>query len=390
MSIRQNRSKLGEDSSGNHAFTLVELLVVIAIIGMLIALLLPAVQAAREAARRMQCSNNLKQIGLAMHTHHATMNYLPPGYIYYHDNNESLLNGCGPGLSGNGEKGSSRPYWGWNVYILPYMEQQALYDELRPNERMLQSLCRDNPNDFGLPRNGTTNKPTPNNLRLLQMPLPSVRCPSDSGSKLNDDTISFGYKNKTVYLNIAACGGEGHYPVSKSNYAAVMGGEEQIDASNVRTGGDPEGTFFAVFVPGDSLSNGRYLNFTSVADGLSNVFFVGESATQVGRFKYYAATWIGAGNPGGLADGPLGDQDVMADPAAENAAGAYRCVRRAKWDITLNTPLVRNTNKAFSSNHTGGGQFCLGDGSVRFVSDTIGGANYQTMACRDSGVTKSL
>src|SRR3954454_5903389 len=86
-----------------RAFTLVELLVVIAIIGVLVALLLPAVQAAREAARRMQCQNNLKQIGLASHNHHDVVGELPRAYSPV------------TGLS-------------WHVYILPYIEQQALYN----------------------------------------------------------------------------------------------------------------------------------------------------------------------------------------------------------------------------------------------------------------------
>jgi len=87
------------------AFTLVELLVVIAIIGILIALLLPAVQAAREAARRLQCSNNLRQIGLALHNHHTSWESFPPGHPGYND-----LNHC------------------WTTIILPQLEHQALYD----------------------------------------------------------------------------------------------------------------------------------------------------------------------------------------------------------------------------------------------------------------------
>ena len=108
-------------SSPARGFTLVELLVVIAIIGILIALLLPAVQAAREAARRMQCTNNLKQIGIAMHTYHDSHKSFPPGNLHLSWMSDSDHDG-NPG-------GVPCGTWGWPLFILPFAEQQALYSE---------------------------------------------------------------------------------------------------------------------------------------------------------------------------------------------------------------------------------------------------------------------
>jgi prepilin-type N-terminal cleavage/methylation domain-containing protein/prepilin-type processing-associated H-X9-DG protein len=97
-----------------RGFTLIELLVVIAIIGLLIALLLPAVQAAREAARRAQCVNNLKQLGVALHTYESTYHTFPPGYV---SNFDASGNDTGPG-------------WGWAVLLLPQIEQKPLFDAI--------------------------------------------------------------------------------------------------------------------------------------------------------------------------------------------------------------------------------------------------------------------
>jgi prepilin-type N-terminal cleavage/methylation domain-containing protein len=104
-----------------YGFTLVELLVVIAIIGVLVALLLPAVQAARESARRTQCSNNLKQLGIAAHNHHDSMGRLPPGYVGQIPHSNPI----GPsGLYPN-------QYTGCLAYLLPYMEQKPAYDQIQ-------------------------------------------------------------------------------------------------------------------------------------------------------------------------------------------------------------------------------------------------------------------
>jgi prepilin-type N-terminal cleavage/methylation domain-containing protein len=104
-----------------HGFTIVELLVVIAIIGVLMSLLLPAVQAAREAARRIQCQNNLKQLGLALHNYHDTLKRLPPGGIIQKNPNPNITFGEFDPLGGK--------MFGWIVLILPYMEQGPLYDQ---------------------------------------------------------------------------------------------------------------------------------------------------------------------------------------------------------------------------------------------------------------------
>ena len=100
-------------------FTLVELLVVIAIIGVLVALLLPAVQTAREAARRMQCTNNLKQIGLAIHSYHDSTGRFPSGFLFQ-----------APGMANRGDRANRAAGFSWHTLILPQIEQANLYNQL--------------------------------------------------------------------------------------------------------------------------------------------------------------------------------------------------------------------------------------------------------------------
>ena len=165
-----------------RGFTLIELLVVIAIIAVLISLLLPAVQQAREAARRSQCKNNLKQLGLALHNYHDTYSVFPPGAL--------ALSTTGVAYK-PGDTEPSRTAvvggWGWTVFVLPFIDQGPLYNSLAPNG-----------NNF--PSAPTT---------LTKTILPVFLCPSDASGSIHTAT---------------AMGGDGatngH---AKSNYPAIYG-----------------------------------------------------------------------------------------------------------------------------------------------------------------------
>src|SRR5262249_16891666 len=122
---------LGDTKMGRKphrpAFTLIELLVVIAIIGILIGLLVPAVQQVREAAARTQCANNLKQLGLALHAYHDTYKRFPPAYI----TTNTSANGSAYGIPYGDEPRNGPPGWAWGTLLLPYLEQGNLYKQFR-------------------------------------------------------------------------------------------------------------------------------------------------------------------------------------------------------------------------------------------------------------------
>jgi len=159
-------------------FTLIELLVVIAIIAVLIGLLVPAVQKVRSAANRVSCSNNLKNIGIALHNYHSAYGVLPPAFK----------------LAG----ASVAPGWGWGTFILPYIEQLPLYQLLDPDTQI-----------FGNTSGGPTNPALPNAYTVS--PIKTYRCAADNGTDLNG--LRFGHATSNYR---AVAGGGVLYPVTFS------------------------------------------------------------------------------------------------------------------------------------------------------------------------------
>ena len=142
-------------------FTLVELLVVIAIIGILVALLLPAIQAAREAARRSQCQNNMKNIAIALQNYHSEHKRFPVGFV---------STGPAEGIEA----------WAWSTFALPYLEEQSIYDRLGPSEKFMQPVNGNRKGKRNLADLFRRRDTKPDELVPLQTPLPVFRCASDS------------------------------------------------------------------------------------------------------------------------------------------------------------------------------------------------------------------
>jgi len=222
-----------------RAFTLVELLVVIAVIGILVALLLPAVQSAREAARRTSCFNNLKQVGLALHQHHDLHARLPSGWVGREPGTERPL-------------AEGEPGWGWASFILPQLEEQALADNLI---------------DYTLPILDPANEAARTHF------IPLYRCPSDAPS---DQQFGLGEEGSatSVLTRLAV-----------ANYVGIHGTQEIDEGEDLPVGEQcvSDGTFY-------HLSRTR---FRDVLDGLSKTIVVGERSSRFGF-----STWAGS-VPGG-------------------------------------------------------------------------------------------
>ncbi|QDS91351.1 putative major pilin subunit [Roseimaritima multifibrata] len=335
-----------ERRSTQRGFTLVELLVVIAIIGVLVGLLLPAVQAAREAARRMQCSNNLKQIGLAVHNYHDTFQKFPG-------------NVCSP--EGTTNMGAS-----WMVMILPFLEQNAAYDQMV----FIDSDFSD--------RQG----PNRNWEVMSQLRVDAFWCPSSPLER---------FRSHTATAGTTGLGAPSNYDIQIPEYVANIGyyyepgtgltpGARSDGSNNVWTGYGWMQDSGVI-----SLWNSKYrgTRFANVIDGTSNTLMVGEHSNYMYRTDGGKTdTRPGRGEGGAWSAGRgfhawLGwtrNVTVPRYPINSLNVGNYTM----EWSTAL--------HNGYRSAHPSGVQFVMGDGSIRFVSDSTDFRNvFQALCGRDDG-----
>jgi prepilin-type N-terminal cleavage/methylation domain-containing protein len=223
-------------------FTLVELLVVIAIIGVLVALLLPAVQAAREAARGSQCKNHLKQLGLALHQYHDSMGRLPAGWI--------------------ATQPEGVPGWGWSAALLPYLEQRSLDESLR-RHLPIGDAANQKPRETVLPVLLCGSDPHPRVMTIFG----GVEAQEHEGDDDHDHSHDLEGHNANIDAGVPM------FRVARSNYVGMFGVSEieELPAAG-------EGVFFF-------LSRTR---FAEITDGLSNTLMVGERYAKQG-----SSVWAG-------------------------------------------------------------------------------------------------
>ena len=204
-----------------RGFTLIELLVVIAIIGVLVSLLLPAVQSAREAARRAHCVNNLKQMGLALNAYHDALRSLPPSYLAFARFTDGATD--------------TAPGWGWGAMLLPFLEQPALY----------------NAGNFGLAVE------TPQNTTVVWSMLSAYLCPADSPPD--------------APLPVTDSGGNPLASLAPTSYAACVGGDETDSTTGLNNTGTGKGVMF----------RNSSVRMADITDGTSNTIAVGERAWSI-------------------------------------------------------------------------------------------------------------
>jgi prepilin-type N-terminal cleavage/methylation domain-containing protein len=321
------------------AFTLVELLVVIAIIGLLIALLLPAVQAAREAARRMECSNKIRQIALACHNHHDAKQVFPFGVLSTSETNTANR------WSQTGRHGIS-----WSVQLFPFMELQSVQDQMVSVLKMNNSsFTLDEPIQTGDINwsTGTTNNPDSVTstlpLNASKIELSQFFCPScPIGSKTPN------YSNN-----------------AKSNYVGILGAEPmgnwESRGYNFKANG--------IFYPHSKT------NFDTITDGTSNTLMFSECSAII---QFGTSNWISPAPP-------------LIGPETAKFMGT--CLKSAYNDpvnFKINTPNASNNEYHVSSLHLGGANFGIGDGSGRFIAETIDMVLYGQLATCAGGESVSV
>ncbi len=305
----------------------------IAIIGVLVVLLLPAVQAAREAARRMQCSNNLKQLALALHNYESAFQTMPPSRSNLDVEIEDNL-------------GNDSAYQSWTTMILPQIEQSGLSELI----------------DFNYAWSSLKNRPG------ISKKLAVFTCPSTPGTDRNDP----------VWVKGAAAGDYGSVnEVKKKFYTNVLGIADP--GKSARTG---------------ALAKDVKNRFRDILDGTSNTILIAEAAGQPGvwtakgpmnatRFAAYTDDKVIVS--GG--DYVPADGTGWADPDCGFSIDGATADGLTKYGPYLINKI--NVSEVYSF-HTGGAQFALADGSVRFVSESIDSMAFVGAVTRAGGEVSSL
>jgi prepilin-type N-terminal cleavage/methylation domain-containing protein len=370
---------LGCRAPTRRGFTLVELLVVIAIIGVLVALLLPAVQAAREAARRSDCGNKLRQLGIALHNFHDVNLSFPPGMV---DDDTNTF--------------------GWGVAILPYIEQKPLYDKIdqvfqvstpivatNPKPIMLLKMTVGHPNLDSWAQNSggsaQVNQPwrTDNPLQIPNtrgLFLPAFFCPSSALPRFDNN----------LYGTSTYCGNAGNQMVGWSAAPPAPQVNELWSACARPQAINQNGYLM------NSNANGTTtaIDMAGVLDGTSNTFMVGE----IGQSRNVAPNiinngnfpiWAGGNDGGGCNGWWMGSHLRLAggfvQPNGTVTTNLEFFLNNSKGLLPAATGNPHPSDLSFGSFHPGGAQFALGDASVRFIPQTINYAVYTYMGGRNDG-----
>jgi len=328
-------------------FTLIELLVVIAIIGVLVSLLLPAVQKVREAANRTYCLNNLKQIGLALHNYHDTFKRFPPaldGAIYPNPTAQQI----------KAPRVGWTPYWSWLAYLLPFIEQDNLWNKAYA---WAQTKGGDQTaigywwpwGDFW---NGASAIPANPGLGT---PIKTYICPSEP-------------RNLTVQFIAQGPGGTDVTPIAYTEYLGVVGIQGQDANGTTWPVGDKSG-----IIVSSNFDAARKITMASITDGTSNTLMVGERPPSV---DFFWGWWFaGYGFDGsGVADVVLGARDVVyAANVQVTDSGGGPSIPCPLTKVGFQPGTINDIcdQVHFWSWHPAGANWLFGDGSVRFASYSL-------------------
>jgi prepilin-type N-terminal cleavage/methylation domain-containing protein/prepilin-type processing-associated H-X9-DG protein len=329
-----------------RGFTLIELLVVIAIIAILIGLLLPAVQKVREAAARAQCTNNLKQMGLALHNFEGSNNYLPPALV---NSGRWNCSPCPPSASYFYPRESAWYVYNHSgfVFLLPNLEQDNLFRQYD----MTVPASLSNPYGKTMAPNFGLLSPTHPNAVVQSQKLKMFLCPSDRDPEIVSNAL-----NQADFYQ--------RPNTARSNYLFSAGGLTDYNAP-----GD-----WGLAASGGVFGHNTKTKLSDITDGTSNTIAIGDSVQikdGAGSSSSFGPYWGSGTHTATIGYTPAGDPrfNINAPFSTTCTPKGPRCVYA--W--------------VFSSYHTGGANFAMCDGSVRFIRETIDYTNFVWMNTKSGG-----